>query len=464
ALPSKQYSMMNKGKRLRSIEVEAGGMIKTNDNFYEGEAVRLSPGDELVVRINQDRTVRKAPAEEKAQPLATVVTQTKPSLSSAAVTSEEMPTETAAEKPAEKSAEVPVQQAAVTSTPTPTPNEITNQTPALASQETKPAVDGNATAVSSEAAFALKPAIPEVKPESEGSKVLPESAWIPDSESAKKTADEVNVEPKNDVPIKASSETVSEGAPKTDSAPPKNTDVNAQIKVKLASEGPSSDRFRVVLRTGLNSETARVGDRAQGILKDDFKIGDTVIAKVGSGIVGRVTSVKESCRWTAAVAAKDKRFQRSATLKIVFDTIITTEGKELAVGASIPVQENVFLNSGSFKKIVVSSDNEIIKVEPVENSMSPFAGAQATFLKMAATAGMGPLGLVAMPFIMVGAVGSAEPGLARSFQKTFISKGDDLYLSPGDEILVRARLCNTDGGQKAVSAKVIDNKSTNNGL
>ncbi len=514
ALPSKQYSMMNKGKRLRSIEVEAGGMIKTTDNFYDGEAVRLSAGDELVVRINQDRTVRKAPVEEKAQPLAALA-DPKPSVASAGVKAPDKSARKIIEKQSEQIAEKQNETVSVNSVdpasgktaeasapktvdasdvkagdaasekvadavaekPTETlatamaSPVVPIQTPTVPVEETKAVASANVSDDSADATFALKPAIPEVKTESESNKVLPESAWIPESESTQKSADAISADQKSSGNAPVASGSAPEGtaalkppAAALASVSPQSADGGAQIKVKLASEGPSSDRFRVVLRTGLSSETARVGDRAQGILKDDFKIGDTVIAKVGSGIVGRVTGVKESCRWTTAVAAKDKRFQRSATLKIVFDTIITTEGKEIAVGASIPVQENVFLNSGLFKKIIVSGDNEIIKVEPVENSVSPFAGAQATFLKMAATAGMGPLGIVAMPFIMVGAVGSAEPGLARSFQKTFIAKGDDLYLSPGDEILVRARLCNSDGGQKAVSAKVIDNKSTNSGL
>jgi len=189
-----------------------------------------------------------------------------------------------------------------------------------------------------------------------------------------------------------------------------------------------------------------------------MKIHGNLIAKKGDGIYGHVVALRSSRHWGGAIAASSERFQRDAGITIVFTKIVTASGERLSIDGRVPQQLSVFNNQGVFKRVTVGEMGEVIKDEAVDDGGQSAATVSKDILKMGATAMMGPAAAIATPLIMVGAMVKAEPLMMNSFQKTFISKGAEVYIAAGDEVVVQARMVSPDASQKAVSGKVIGGK------
>ncbi len=221
-----------------------------------------------------------------------------------------------------------------------------------------------------------------------------------------------------------------------------------------------SKEFRIAFKNPVFTKNARVGDKAQATLLEDMKIRDNLIAKKGDSIYGHVVALRSSRHWGGAIAASSERFQRDAGITIVFTKIVTASGERISIDGRIPQQLSVFNNQGVYKRVTVGETGEVIKDEAVDDGSESATAVSKDILKMGATAMMGPAAAIATPLIMMGAMVKAEPLMLNSFQKTFISKGAEVYIAAGDEVVVQARLASPDSNQKAVSGKVIAGKSS----
>lgn len=394
AMPSRQCRTLNTGEEIRSIEVGAGGVIKLAENIEVPGPPQLVAGDELVVRINQDRSVRK--------------TQVEPVAGAPKV----------------------------------------NDNPAAIKNKQELASANN----SEDSAWLSKPTATKAElAAADLSKVEPaSSANSANADEAKTDETKADLAMAVDSKSNAGQSDLCKDKNKPVALAPV---LEPERKVRVP-EGPVSKQVRIVLRTPIYTKSTRIGDQIVASLVEDLRVADKLVAKKGSTLFGQVESVRRSCRWGSAITSKEARFQRSATVKISFYGLVTPDEREIAIDGLVPPQETVFNNAGAIKRVTVAADGELVKDEPIDSVKNPVM--QDAMLTIMGTAQMGTMAIVAMPLMAAGVLVSTQPAMVKGIQKKFVAKGDELYLAPGDELMVQARVCRLETAQAAVSGKVVE--------
>jgi hypothetical protein len=82
-------------------------------------------------------------------------------------------------------------------------------------------------------------------------------------------------------------------------------------------EVPAGSLLAVIVQTGLSSETSQPEDRVEAHLAHDLLVNNTIVARAGSAVRGRVTA-----------AVPSGRVKTRARLAFVFDTIVVEGGAE----------------------------------------------------------------------------------------------------------------------------------------
>lgn len=83
---------------------------------------------------------------------------------------------------------------------------------------------------------------------------------------------------------------------------------------------PSGAHLEVIVETAMSSKTSQPGDRIEGRLGRDLVINNTVVARAGSAVRGRVTA-----------AVPSGRVKTRARLAFIFDTLVTDGGTPRAI-------------------------------------------------------------------------------------------------------------------------------------
>jgi len=184
---------------------------------------------------------------------------------------------------------------------------------------------------------------------------------------------------------------------------------NTPLKAEAASSVlPLQTRLKLVLETGVDSKSSRPGDIFEAHVRDDLFVGSSLILPKGSLVRGRVAEVNRA-----------RLISRAAKIGLKLEQIVTPTGEVIPLDAAIDFRRGVSNAKGQL-------DPGTSFGTRVESSVRTASGANST----GATKGV----IVAANVATLGA-----PTIATAIGSSaiaFLSKGDQVSLSPGQEIEV----------------------------
>ena len=91
--------------------------------------------------------------------------------------------------------------------------------------------------------------------------------------------------------------------------------------------------FEVALTSGLNSQTAKVGQKVNARLVSDLRAGSKVLAPAGSSVVGHINKVYTSRRLIGAEVSRKRWLRAGGGIDLQFDSIQPLHGKAIKINA-----------------------------------------------------------------------------------------------------------------------------------
>ena len=133
------------------------------------------------------------------------------------------------------------------------------------------------------------------------------------------------------------------------------TSLKANVKSKRIAAGT---RFQMQLLNDINTQTEALGSAFDAVLLEDIKVQNNILLPRGTALRGSISNYKAA-----------RRLSRGAIIYVTFDHVVTTEGKQLPIKASIGQIENLrwdggiiaYGNYGYALKQNVKTSGEIIK-------------------------------------------------------------------------------------------------------
>jgi len=238
-------------------------------------------------------------------------------------------------------------------------------------------------------------------------------------------------------------------------------------------------RFPVVICSEITSKSAKQGDPVQARLKYDLKIGDRLIAKKGSLVVGHVNYVLKARTALHSLVSPERWYRNSGVLGIAFDEIVNESNEHLPLIAQPARKSRIVKNKAEGRVLGVNHKGQV--VGPWSQQLRYKA------IRIGLNAAMSPAGVFsfgAMP-VALGLIGAANPSFAfskpvglnvrhrrlKGFAWGFLSgfpgswliedtvvKGQESVIKPGDEFLAEIRQEFT--GEPASDAQLLPGAST----
>ncbi len=235
------------------------------------------------------------------------------------------------------------------------------------------------------------------------------------------------------------------------------TEVRAEAGKSVITAGA---RFPIVLITAHTSRTGRVGDRVEGRLKSDIVIGDNLIAKKNSQVVGHISSAHKARRILIAQLAPKRWMRANGAIGIKFDELINHDGQHIPLVGAPARMARIIDNKAEGRVLGINHNGEIaaplstqLKNQGVQLALRGAAGAGGVFSMGAVPVIFGLIGAIHPSFAFLHPVGQNVPhrrlkgfgmgflsGLPGGFLVAdYILKGVEAQVKPGDEFLVEFR-------------------------
>ncbi|MBX9671351.1 MAG: hypothetical protein K2X93_27430 [Candidatus Obscuribacterales bacterium] len=235
------------------------------------------------------------------------------------------------------------------------------------------------------------------------------------------------------------------------------TEVRAEAGKSVITAGA---RFPIVLITAHTSRTGRVGDRVEGRLKSDIVIGDNLIAKKNSQVVGQISSAHKARRILIAQLAPKRWMRANGAIGIKFNELINHDGQHIPLVGAPARMARIIDNKAEGRVLGINHNGEIaaplstqLKNQGVQLALRGAAGAGGVFSMGAVPVIFGLIGAIHPSFAFLHPVGQNVPhrrlkgfgmgflsGLPGGFLVAdYILKGVEAQVKPGDEFLVEFR-------------------------
>ena len=128
----------------------------------------------------------------------------------------------------------------------------------------------------------------------------------------------------------------------------------------------------MIFRTSVDCKTAQSGDVIKAALKEDLKIGDQLIARAGSVLVGHLEEVPAGQgsrgHGMRAIELKLGSNANKKVLRILFDEIVTVQQEYISIVGRASKQKANVNGRGVAREIIVGSDGELERSERVIKS------------------------------------------------------------------------------------------------
>jgi hypothetical protein len=234
--------------------------------------------------------------------------------------------------------------------------------------------------------------------------------------------------------------------------------------------------MQVQLTSCFDSKTAFPGQPVQGVLLEDFRLGEYKIASAGAILTGQITGSTPARTLANASHDASRRFRSRGSVSLQFDEIIDCDGKHIPITGTLVKQLDVVPGKKRWE-IRVDNQGRIVKSERAlspERQRTYNAIRVATMVPIPIPGNFLLVNMVAVP-LAIGVGGFADPSFAynkpiegdvanrrmKGFTYAFVSnlpgafyvqafteKGSEVVLRPGDQLAVNLSI----GSKKADEA------------
>lgn len=198
------------------------------------------------------------------------------------------------------------------------------------------------------------------------------------------------------------------------------------------SKVPTGTKLKIIIETPIDEITSMVGDEIKARISEDILVDGSVIVPARSNVIGEISEINPA-----------KRLHKAGSIRILFKNLITPDGREVPIVASVLSHSGLIKGKYGPKSILLSSATVVAPAA---------AGLGAGLAADGSALGAG-----------VGATVGALLGLGLfAFQrgnKVDIKAGDELKIELTEEALIPKLLSST----SADSSEVIETESYSDG-
>jgi hypothetical protein len=267
---------------------------------------------------------------------------------------------------------------------------------------TEPAKENNAAGASAETPVA--PAVPE--PAAQGQPDFAQGE-VPVGDSVPPAADNAASAPSPEAAADTSTAAAPAAAEPAGGEPQKVASKVLQGYIRVV---PSGTKIPIIMDTSVDSDTSQEGDEFSARTSEDLTIDGGVVVPAGSVIKGRIAQLNAP-----------KRFDRSGSVALKFDTVTTPDNRQIPLVANIVARGGVVHAKRGMKDVLI---------ETGMFTLPAAAGLGIGFLAGNASNSSGSVGSAG------GALIGAGIGVAVGTIVLMSKKGKRVDVRPGDELKI----------------------------
>lgn len=110
------------------------------------------------------------------------------------------------------------------------------------------------------------------------------------------------------------------------------------------SKVPTGTKLKIIIETPIDEITSMVGDEIKARISEDILVEGSVIVPAGSNVIGEISETNSA-----------KRLHKAGSIRILFKSLITPDGREVPIVASILSHSGLIKGKYGPKSVLLSS-------------------------------------------------------------------------------------------------------------
>lgn len=110
------------------------------------------------------------------------------------------------------------------------------------------------------------------------------------------------------------------------------------------SKVPTGTKLKIIIETPVDEITSMIGDEIKARISEDILVDGSVIVPAGSNVIGEISEINPA-----------KRLHKAGSIRILFKNLITPDGREVPIVASVLSHSGLIKGKYGPKSILLSS-------------------------------------------------------------------------------------------------------------